>query len=160
MIRKLELANQDDIHQETLDKTGFWGTQAAGCLFVAKDTKRLLFAHRGQYVLEPDTWGTWGGALDTGETPVQGVIREIKEEAGYKGKFLLIKLSKFTHVKSGFIYHTFLAKVSKEFKPVLNWESQGYKWVEFGNWPKPLHPGLKRTLSEKASLSIIKKAIG
>ena len=31
----------------------------------------------------PNLWGTFGGHLEEGETPLQGVIREIKEELDY-----------------------------------------------------------------------------
>ena len=41
------------------------------------------------------------------------------------------------------VYHNFLAIIDNEFEPDLNWETQGYEWVDFGDWPSPLHPGLK-----------------
>ena len=51
----------DDEHAETLAKTGFWGKQGAGSLVVAKDTGRILLAHRSRAVEQPNTWGVWGG---------------------------------------------------------------------------------------------------
>src|SRR5690349_10937683 len=102
--------DQEQEHQRTLEKTGFWGHQAAGCLFLAKNSGRLLFAHRSPDVSEPGTWGSWRGALDEGEAPVQGVTREIKEETQYNGRFQLVRLSTFSH-PSGFQYHNFLAVV-------------------------------------------------
>lgn len=141
----ISISSADTEHGAALEETGFWGRQASGCLFLARSTGRLLIAHRSKHVLEPGTWGTWGGAVDPGETPKQGVIREVKEEAGYNGDFKLIPLFVFKH-ESGFRYHNYLAVVGDEFVPTLNWETQGYKWVGVGKWPMPLHPGLKSLL--------------
>ena len=139
---RISLSNADSEHGDALEKTGFWGRQAAGCLFFALSTRRLLIAHRSKEVLEPHTWGTWGGAVDPGETPRQGVIREVREEAGYTGNFKLIPLYVFSH-SSGFKYHNFLAVVKDEFVPTLNWETQGFEWASLRKLPSPLHPGLK-----------------
>lgn len=149
---------QEEKHQKTLEETGFWGRQAAGCLFLARSTGRLLFANRSKHVLEPNTWGMWGGALDDGETPVHAVTREIVEEAQFHGKVKLVALSVFSH-QSGFRYHNFLAVVDDEFKPVLNWETQGYSWVEFGAWPKPLHQGVAIALKLQSNIQKLKLEI-
>lgn len=42
------------------------------------EQNRVLLAHRNDY----DLWNLPGGCLDHGETPWQGVIREVKEETG------------------------------------------------------------------------------
>ena len=154
----ISLASANDEHGAALEKTGFWGRQAAGCLFLARSTGRLLIAHRSKHVLEPHTWGTWGGAIDPGETPKQGVVREVREEAGYTGRFKLIPLFVFKH-SSGFRYHNFLAVVDDEFEPELDWETQGYEWVKFGRWPKPLHPGLKSLLERDDVLQKIESSL-
>ena len=54
----------DSDHAEALQQTGFWGRAGAGVLFLARDTGRILIAHRSADVEQPDTWGTWGGAID------------------------------------------------------------------------------------------------
>ena len=54
-----------------------------------------------------------------------------------------------TTVDENFLYHTFLCVVENEFIPKLNTEHDGYAWVSFGNWPKPLHQGLRKTLQNK-----------
>jgi 8-oxo-dGTP pyrophosphatase MutT (NUDIX family) len=146
----------DSDHQQQLQKTGFWGRQGAGCLFLAMDTKRLCINHRSRQVEEPGTWGTWGGAIDSGENPEVALKREVREEAGYNGKMKLVPLYVFKH-SSGFTYYNYLALVETEFTPVMDWETQGFKWVEYGKWPKPLHPGLKLLLNDPASLSTIQK---
>ena len=66
-------------HGLALEETGFWGRQAAGCLFLAKNTGRILIAHRSWAVLEPGTWGGFGGAIDEGEDPAEAARREALE---------------------------------------------------------------------------------
>lgn len=145
-------------HQSYLDKTGFWGRRAAGCLFFAKDTKRICIAHRSQFVLEPNTWGTWGGAIDPEESAEEAIKREVHEEAGYQGDMQLIPLFIFKHA-SGFQYHNFLSVVDSEFEPSLDWETQGFAWIDYPNWPSPLHPGMKSLISDSDAISIIQELV-
>lgn len=149
------LLESDEEHQKALDATGFWGKQAAGCIFLAADTGRLCLAHRSRNVEQPGTWGTWGGAIDEGEDPSRACMREVKEESGYSGPAKMVPLYVFSH-DSGFRYYNFLAVVASEFTPVLDWETQGSKWFDFGKWPKPLHPGMVSVLQDPASVKVIK----
>jgi 8-oxo-dGTP pyrophosphatase MutT (NUDIX family) len=146
----------DAEHAEALKQTGFWGRQAAGCVFVAEDTGRFCIAHRSAAVQEPGTWGTIGGAIDESEDPAEAVRREVAEETGYTGDMQLIPLMVFRAPKGSFKYHNFLAVVSTEFTPDLNWETQAYAWFKFGEWPSPLHPGLKSLLADPASTTIMR----
>ena len=41
--------------------------------------------------------------------------------------------------------------VDSEFIPILNDEHDGYAWVSFTKWPKPLHHGLRNTLQNKTN---------
>lgn len=101
---------------------------------------------RSFYVLEPGTWGTMGGAIDQGETPVDTVTRECFEEAGYTGKLDLRPMVIFSH-PSGFRYSNFIAVVDDEFEPELNHETQCVQWFDLGEAPSPLHPGLEFLLN-------------
>lgn len=136
-------------HASALALTGFWGAAGAGCIFMAQDTGRLLLAHRSAAVREPGTWGTWGGAIDAGETPEEAVRREARQEVGEVEIADLRPL--FVFRKGSFAYHNFLAVVPGEFVPTLNWESQSYRWCEFGDWPAPLHFGLRALIEDEAS---------
>ena len=158
-MRAVEFIKENDAeHRAELNRTGFWGKQGAGCIILAKDTKRICIPHRSSYVEQPDTWGTWGGAIDSGEDPKVAAIRELREEAGYNGKLELIPLFVFRH-SSGFTYYNFLALVEKEFAPKLDWETQGYRWVKYGDWPEPLHNGLKLLLSDPESVETITRYV-
>lgn len=152
-IRRLKVAAQGEHgpdlgeNGEATDPTGqFWGSAGAGLLFKAQDTGRVLFALRSAEVNEPGTWGVWGGAIDFHEDPLQAAKREAREEAGYTGEIQFEKL--FTFRRDGFTYTTFLGTIPHEFKPRLNWESEGYRWVEPGEWPQPLHFGVKALLPQ------------
>lgn len=150
-MKLIELFENEREEWEALAKTGFYGKRGAGVLFFAEDTERFLIAKRSSQVEEPHTWGTWGGAISNDEKPVDGARREAHEETGYSGAMKFKLLWVFKH-KSGFEYHNFLAIVSKEFTPKLNWESEDFAWVSLGDWPSPLHPGMKALLSANVPL--------
>lgn len=144
-------------HQDALQKTGFWGKAAAGCLFMARSTGRILIAHRSPYVEEPGTWGSWGGAMDGNESPAQAVAREAHEEAGVVvDQDDIIPMFVFKH-ESGFRYFNFLVLVDDEFEPKMDWETQGYKWVEYGNWPSPIHFGIQLLINDAKSAQTMQR---
>lgn len=154
--RDIEVVENDAEHAGELVRTGFWGKQGAGCIIMARDTGRICLPLRSEHVQEPNTWGTWGGAIDGDEDPTVAAKREVQEEAGYNGSVKMVPLLLFKH-PSGFRYFNFLALVDHEFKPQLNWETQTYDWVKFGEWPSPLHPGLKSLISDSASMQTVKE---
>lgn len=149
------IAGNHEEHGKALQDTGFWGRAGAGCLFLSLKTGRICISHRSEDVQEPHTWGTWGGAIDSNESPQAAAQREVQEEAGYFGPSKIVPLFIFSH-PSGFKYYNFLAVVEDEFSPELDWETQGFTWVEFGKWPRPLHPGLASLLSDSSSVNTIK----
>ena len=140
------LKENDEEHRKTLSDTGFWGKQGAGCIVLCRKTKRLLLPLRSSRVLEPNTWGVWGGAIDSDEDPENAVRRELSEEADYSGEVEMVPLSIFQ--KDSFRYFNFLAIVDEEFEPELNWETRDFTWTELDNLPQPLHFGLKWLLSQ------------
>lgn len=149
----------DKEHEKTLVETGFWGKYGAGCLILSSNTRRFLLPYRSSQVEQPNTWGTWGGAIDPNENPEKAVIREIREETGYRGTIeKLIPL--VVYKKDAFRYHNFIAVVNHEFSPTLNWETQKYVWCKFGDWPTPLHFGLKFVLMDPGSLTKLRQAAG
>jgi len=133
----------------------FWGTSAAGCLVMARATKRFLLAHRSPHVAQPGTWGLFGGRTEEGETPEMVARREFKEETGVSLPNRLIPLYVFD--APNFNYHNFLAISADEFDLHLDWETAGYRWCEFGDWPEPMHFGLKALLADSKSIRIIRR---
>ena len=124
----------------------------SGALFYALDTRRFLFLHRTQGKRK-NLWGLVGGTNEGVETPWEGLVREIEEEIGSVNIRKTIPLETFVSNDSKFLFHTYLTVVNKEFIPQLNNEHDGYAWVSFSKWPKPLHHGLRNTLQKKTNLN-------
>ena len=123
----------------------------SGSLFYTLDTNRFLFLHRTQSK-QNNVWGLVGGTNEACETPWEGLQREIQEEIGFVPDILkAIPLETFVSSDEHFHFHTYLCVVKEEFLPKLNGEHDGYAWVSFGNWPKPLHKGLLSTLGSKTN---------
>ena len=114
---------------------------SAGCIIVAEDTGRWCLQQRSYTVSDPGVWSTWGGGVEPGETLEQAVRRELAEEGGYTGPIEL------EHLHQTPKYATFIARVPKEFEPKINHECKDWCWIEPGNLPTPLHPGLVEALS-------------
>lgn len=130
----------------------------SGALFYALDTKRFLLLHRTQGKTK-DLWGLVGGTNEGCETPWEGLRREIDEEIGSTDILKTIPLETFVSNDEHFSFHTYLCVVKNEFLPKLNKEHDGYAWVSFGKWPKPLHNGLNSTLRSKANQNKLETVI-
>jgi 8-oxo-dGTP pyrophosphatase MutT (NUDIX family) len=126
----------------------------SGGLFLAKDTKRFLFLLRNQGKTA-GTWGLVGGKVEFAETPGQALIREIQEEVGSVTYNKIIPLELFTSEDQHFFFNTYVLLDDHEFIPTLNDEHVGYAWCDYGQWPKPLHQGVKRSLLNKTNRSKI-----
>jgi 8-oxo-dGTP pyrophosphatase MutT (NUDIX family) len=121
----------------------------SGALFYTLTTNRFLFLHRAKGK-RSDLWGLVGGTNEDKETPWEGLKREIVEEIGFEPDIKkIIPLETFISSDQNFQFHTYLCIIENEFIPKLNYEHNGYAWVSYNNWPKPLHQGLRNTLSSK-----------
>lgn len=122
--------------------------EAVGAIFLSKRTGRMMLNLRSDTVTYSNNWGFVGGKIETNETPIEALYREMHEELGDSVPFIedIIPFDVFCTKNEKFRYYSFIVVVADEFIPELNSESAGYSWVKIGNWPKPLHPGAKSTL--------------
>jgi 8-oxo-dGTP diphosphatase len=141
------------IQGRTLD-TGH--IEGVGTFIYATSTGRYLFLLRDSSKYS-GTWGLAGGKIDTDEQLLTSLHRELNEELGYDFVDVkVIPIEKFTSDNGHFSYNTFLIPVEEEFTPVLNYEHRGYCWVRLEDHPKPLHPGVWRTINFSAVADKIK----
>lgn len=128
--------------------------EGVGTFIYSVATQRYLFLLRdgSKYA---GTWGLAGGKIESGEYLLDSLYRELDEELGFDfSSTKVIPIEKFTSENNKFSYHTFLIPIADEFVPRLNYEHRGYAWVSLEDHPKPLHPGVWRTVNFK---SVVKK---
>ena len=146
-------------HMENLHKTGFWGKRGTGAIFLCDTTGRIGLSFRSRYVLEPHTFGSVGGAIDSGEDEIVALNREVAEE-------IYINISGMKHLKLDvfevptFKYTTYLVVSNKEFMPTkFDWESEGFEWFDLNNLPSNLHPGVAKSLAKNSVIEVIRSNI-
>jgi len=130
--------------------------ESAGAFIYCINTRRYLFLLRNNSKYS-GAWGVVGGKIEPNELAMSSLLREIQEELGGSIEDpKIIPIEKFTSDNGNFTYHTYLMPVTHEFIPVLNNEHRGYCWVRLEDHPKPLHPGVWRTINFEAVASKIK----
>lgn len=132
-----------------------WGRFGAAGLLVHHDGFVLL-QHRAKLTIGGDTWGVFGGARDSDETPVQAALRETSEESTLEVSTVTVR-AVMHEDHGGWAYDTVIGTVTgrAEVGPA-SWESAGAAWVPvdevadqdlFGPfadaWPR-LRPCLRR----------------
>ena len=121
--------------------------KAAGALFYSANTHRYLFLLRDGDKYH-DTWGIVGGKVESGESIIDCLNREMVEELGFQPTTIkTIPVDLFISPDTRFEYHTFVCIVRDEFIPTLNEEHKGYCWTTLDGMPKPLHPGLFNSIN-------------
>lgn len=113
---------------------------AAGIILYAQDTGRYGLQQRSDSINDGGLWAAWGGGREPGESLEQCARRELGEESGYTGPIKLTRLAENPR------YVTFIGVVPHEFEPRPDPEWKDFCWVEAGNWPSPMHPGVAAAL--------------
>lgn len=123
--------------------------KACGAVIYARRTHKVLFLLRNGDK-HGNTWALAGGKVEQNESITEALRRELEEEVGLDATDLkMIPLELFKSQDNRFEYHTFICLVEEEFIPKLNEEHKGYAWCNVDSFPKPLHPGLWSSWSNK-----------
>lgn len=118
-----------------------WGRFGAAGLLVQRGDE-LLLQHRAAWSHEGGTWAVPGGALDVGETPLQGALREAAEEAAVR-EHSIRPLHAWAVDHGTWAYTTVVADAVGPISPQrLDAESEELRWVRLGEVTQlPLHSG-------------------
>ena len=122
-----------------------WGVYgAAGVLFVLQHegAPHVMLQKRSAMAHEGGTWSCAGGALDEGESPYVGALREASEEVGdvpvphdVLGEFVFAPAHDWH-------YTTVVISVQDRFGSSINFETDAVDWVHVDEVDgRPLHAG-------------------
>jgi 8-oxo-dGTP pyrophosphatase MutT (NUDIX family) len=129
----MNLAGSGDGFVTLADGSMRWGKYgAAGVLVrhIGPDGTWYFLARRSMHCHRGGTWAIPGGALDLGEAPVEGALREFDEEIGHLlDTFELGQTHQDDH--GGWSYWTVIIDVPHRFDPPasLGWETAEARWV-------------------------------
>ena len=125
--------------------------KGSGALFLSQKTRRFLLLQKASGKKE-GIWGLVGGKTEQGESLWEGLKREVTEEIGFFPDVIKsIPLESFVSDDEHFNFQTYVCIVRDEFVPVLSDEHMGWSWCLIDKWPKPIHQGIRNTLSNRVT---------
>lgn len=101
---------------------------------ILNNSNEVLLCHRTDY----DLWNLPGGGLEEGETPWEGVIREIKEETGLDTEIIKLNGIYSKPNKSEIVFTFYCKKTGGEL--CLNDEADKLQYFNQNNLPKKISP--------------------
>lgn len=122
-----------------------WGVfGAAGVVFVVRtpDGPRVMLQQRSAFAHEGGTWSCAGGALDEGETALDGALREASEEVGAIPDGHRVLGRTVFAPATDWSYTTFVVEVPERFGSSINFETDAVAWdPPDAVGRRPLHAG-------------------
>lgn len=115
---------------------------------IINENNEILVLQRSEKSGNGGKWSLVGGALETGEDPVDGIKREIYEEARLEvSEIKPVHLFSYANNDKDFVVMIGYVCKAKSEKVVINWEHDDYKWL-------PVEEALKLDLSEHGRIFI------
>ena len=108
-----------------------WGVfGAAGVVFVLResDGPKVMLQKRSQMAHEGGTWSCAGGALDQGEMPMEGALREASEEVGVVPGTPRLLGEYIFKPALDWAYTTVVVEVDERFGSSINFETDAVEW--------------------------------
>jgi len=122
-----------------------WGVYgAAGVVFVIQepDGPRVMLQKRSAMAHEGGTWSCAGGALDQGEMPLAGALREASEEVGAVPDGHRLLGEYLFKPAVDWAYTTVVVEVAERFGSSINFETDAVEWFTIDEVAElPLHAG-------------------
>lgn len=114
---------------------------ASFCIIYSMVTDRFLVELRSSNVSDPLHYGFFGGAIDSGESPRQACIREVKEETGLNFRVF----DMVARIKNSPVF-VFVKVVMKEPGIVLSHESLDFAWIHDMEEVRPWHRKVRNNM--------------
>jgi 8-oxo-dGTP pyrophosphatase MutT (NUDIX family) len=117
----------------------------AGVLLICEKTGNFLLLERGPTASFKGTWSAVAGGIEEGETSLEAIKRELKEETQIDDP--TIKYKFFDHQKNVSEYFDlYLGYCKEEYVCKLDHENTDWGWFNMENLPSPLFPTLYSSL--------------
>lgn len=142
----------------------YWGNEAAGVILFDPRNRKFGLGLRSAMVDQPGTLGSFGGAMESGDSVLETIQNEVMEELGYFMPPDLVELPRFEDNDKGFQYHNHIMTIDPQFfDPQLNWENEDIVWLSYSQLKSvehdKLHFGMQWLLEQEPVHDIMKKHV-
>jgi 8-oxo-dGTP pyrophosphatase MutT (NUDIX family) len=120
--------------------------RAAGILLVRPWDFRVLLVRRTKS--KPHTWAFPGGKVESGETDLEGAMREFREEMGSLPRMEVFPDPYACLEVPGFTFAIFMAglKAPRFWEPELDREHDAFGWYLPWELPRPVMSGARQAI--------------
>lgn len=118
--------------------------ESAGVLIMCTKTQKVLLLLRND---KNPTWSCVAGGMEKGETPIETLKREIKEELSISANNMNFKKIGIDFIdKKNMDFHYYEGFTSSEFSPKLDHENLKWGWFGEDEIPTPLFEGMMKKI--------------
>jgi len=122
---------------------------AAGVLIKCDKTNKIFLMLRSSGGVGGNTWNLLAGGIEDGETPLEGLKRETKEETKINPDIIKFKfVNKEFDKERNLNFHYYKGFTKSQFIPKLDEENTDYGWFGKDDLPSPLFPKLMDKIDE------------